>query len=192
MLQALAKPSKSICPSCGFLWCCHCKAKVSSLLLPPAHTNPPFPAPLGREGHTGPLQSFHHPHSRLPVFLYAACAYSLALTLPPAPGLLGPTENESLVISASSRTTGPAETILLRCYPSCHPHWPSTAQRGVKASSQLVSTSRPGVEVSPASPAARSIFSAYSAVTAPAEPRHNLLNPVQQERLPQGFSSSLH
>lgn len=168
MLQALAKLSKSICPSCGFLWCCHCKAKVSSLSLPPVHTNQPFSAPLGLKGHASPSQSFHHPHSWLLVFLYAACAYSLAPAFPPAPGLLSPTENKSLITSASSRTTDPAETILLRCYPSCHPHWPSTAQRRVKASPQVVSTSWPGVEVSPASPAARSLFSAYCAVAAPA------------------------
>lgn len=164
MLQALAKPSKSICPSRGFLWCCCCKAKVSSLLLPAVHTNQPFSALLGCEGHTGSLQSFHHPRSRLPVFLYAASAYSLAPTFPPAPGLLGPAENKSLVTGA----TDPAETIPLRCYPSCHPHWPSTAQCGVKASFQLVSTSQQGVKMSPASSAARSIFSAYFAVAAPA------------------------
>jgi len=68
----------------------------------------------------------------------------------------------------------------------------STAQCGSKASSQLASTSWPGVEVSPASPAARSIFSAYSAGVAAAEPPHNVLNPVQQGRLPQGSSSPLH
>lgn len=181
MLQALANPSKSICPPCGFLWCCHCKANISSLSLPPVRTTRPFPAPLGCEGHTGPSQAFHHPRSWLLVFPCAAWAYSLTPAFPPAPGLLGPTESESLVTGASScttdptvtgassRTTDPTETVLLRCYPPRHPRWPSTAQRGGQSllPACLHQPARRG-GVSPAPPAARSVFSASSAVAAPA------------------------
>lgn len=39
VLQTLEKSSKSMCPSCGYLWCCHCKAKASSLSPSPAHVN---------------------------------------------------------------------------------------------------------------------------------------------------------
>lgn len=130
MLQPLAKLSKSVCPSCGFLWCCHCKAKVSSLSLPPAHMNQPFSAPLGCEGHTGPSQSFHHPRSWLPVFLYAECVHSLAPTFPHAPGLR-PSQNKSLIVGASSHTMDPAETILLCCsHPATHTGHPQPNKVG--------------------------------------------------------------
>lgn len=139
----------------------------------PVHANQPFSALLGHKGHSSPSQSFHHPRSQLLVFLYAMCAYSLASTFLPAPVLPGPAKNKNLITGASSCTTDLAETILLQCYPSHHPHQPSTAQHGAKASSQLVSTSHQGMDMAP--PAARCIFSACSAVAAPAQPLHNVL-----------------
>lgn len=177
MLQPLAKLSKTVCPFCGLLWCCHCKAKVSSLSLPPAHMNQPFSALLGYEGHTGPSQSFHHPRSRLPVFLYAACAHSLAAAFPPAPGLLRPSQNKSLIIGASSHTMDPAETILLCCsHPATHTGHP-----------QPNTGSKPPPSLSPPASQAWRCPQHHWLPEASSQPTllqlllplHNVLNPVQ-------------
>lgn len=118
VLQALAKLSRAYVHLVAFSGAVTAKQRFSSLSLPPVHTNQPFSAPLGCEGHTSPSQSFHHPHSQSLVFLYAVCALH---PLPPAPDLLSPAGNKSLVTGASSHTTDPAETILPPCHTTSPP-----------------------------------------------------------------------
>lgn len=95
------------------------KQKFSPLSLPPVHTNQPFSAALGREGHSSTSTSFPHPRSPLLAFLCAVCACSLAHP-PPAPGssVLQGAGALSLVPAAIPWT--PAETIWPRCHPCCH------------------------------------------------------------------------
>lgn len=124
VLQALAKLSRAYVHLAAFSGAVTAKQRFSSFSLPPVHTNQPFSAPLGCEGHTSPSQSFHHPHSQPLVFLYAVCALH---PLPRAPDLLSPAGNKSLVTGASSHTMDPSATIrgatnVFLCHPCCHSH----------------------------------------------------------------------
>lgn len=52
VLQALAKLSGAYVHLAAFSGAVTAEQRFSSLSLPPVHTNQPFSAPLGREGHS--------------------------------------------------------------------------------------------------------------------------------------------
>lgn len=107
-----------MCPSCGFLWCCHCKGSLHShshLSTQISHSQqhwdvraiPALPSPFPT-----PIHSSWY-------FLYAVCTCSLAHP-PPAPGSSALQGARALSLVPAAIPWTPAETMWPHCHPCGH------------------------------------------------------------------------